>query len=89
MNLRIASSLMFGISLLASGCDAAPNRYSAEVVYLSNGQLQWDLWGDFASLEACRRDASKHYNHFLQQKRAHSWSCLLKDGKGGYTSRHR
>jgi hypothetical protein len=88
MNLNIASSLAFSFSLLASGCDAPPNRYSAEVAYFEDGQLQWDLWGDFTSLETCRSDAISHYNHFLQQKRAQSWSCLLKDGKGGYTSRH-
>jgi hypothetical protein len=77
-------------TLLLQGCDwLQPKRFAAEVGYYEAGQLRWDIFGDFASLEECQSNAVARFNHYHAEKRAHSWSCLLKNGKGGYTSRHR
>ena len=75
---------------MLSGCGWIwPEKYAAEVGYYSSGQVQWDLWGDFATLDECRNAATSRYNFYFSKKQAHSWSCLLKNGKGGYASRHR
>lgn len=70
------------------GC--ASSRYAAEVGYYQGDSISWDLWGDYASLEECRSAAIGRYNfYFAQNQRAYTWSCLEKNGKGGYASRHR
>jgi hypothetical protein len=69
----------------------APKRYAAEVGYHHGEDIAWDLWGDFDDLDTCRSAAIARYNFYAveQQGRGFSWSCLLKNGKGGYASRHR
>lgn len=65
-------------------------RYAAEVGYYNGSEVAWDLWGDYKSLGACQNAAIARYNYYASENgRGHSWSCLLKNGKGGYTSRHR
>lgn len=81
MTVSLASALM--------GCDALSDRYTAEVGYYADGETKWDLWGDYTSLDECRSVAIERYNFYVSQQRAHTWSCLLKNGKGGYASRHR
>ncbi len=77
-------------ALLLAGCDWLwPERYAAEVGYYARGQVAWELWGDFATLEECRNAAIAVYDAHAIANRAHTWSCLLKNGDGGYTSRHR
>lgn len=74
------------------GCDnLSPKRYAAEVGYYRGTEIGWDIWGDFPTLEECRSEAIARYNFYEveQRGRAYSWACLLKNGKGGYASRHR
>lgn len=79
-----------GAALLAGSCGLAwSERYAAEVGHHHDGQVKWEIWGDFATLGECRSAAIAAYNNHVAKRRAHSWSCLLKNGKGGYTSRHR
>lgn len=85
-------TLVFGAALgFMTGCDAlVAERYSAEVGYYQGESVGWDLWGDFESLDECRSAAIARYNHYVaQNRRGYSWSCLLKNGKGSFTSRHR
>lgn len=64
-------------------------RYAAEVGHYAGEEVAWDLWGDFESLDECRNAAISRYNAYVAQNaRAYSWSCLLKDGKGGYVERY-
>lgn len=64
-------------------------RYAAEVGYYHGGEVKWDLWGDYKSLDECRDEAMDRFNIYADQKRGYSWSCLLKNADGGYESRHR
>lgn len=82
-------SIVLMTTLLVAGC--GKERYAAEVGYYRGEEIAWDLWGDFESLDECRSHAIARYNFYAleQNGRGHSWSCLLKNGKGGYTSRHR
>lgn len=77
------------VSAALSGCEFGSERYDAEVGYYEGGQTRWDLWGDFKTLEACRSAAIGRYNAYFAQKRAYTWSCLKKNGSGGYSTRHR
>lgn len=67
------------------------SRYAAEVGYYRGEEVAWDLWGDFKTLDECKSQAIARYNFYAveQRGRGHSWSCLLKNAKGGYESRHR
>lgn len=89
----IAAAVIFGAVVLYTHIAAVlqPSRYAAEVGYYRGTEVAWDLWGDFSSLDGCRQEAIARYNFYAveQRGRGHSWSCLLKNGKGGYTSRHR
>jgi hypothetical protein len=72
------------------GCEGWTSRYAAEVGYYKGDEIAYELWGDYESLDDCKNAAIARYNYyFSDNKRAYAWSCLLKDGKGGYTSRHR
>lgn len=81
----------FGWSILVGlGERLAPQRYAAEVGYYRGTDIAWDLWGDFKSLDDCRSAAIFRYNFYVEQNdRAYTWSCLLKNARGGYESRHR
>jgi hypothetical protein len=74
--------------LLLSGCG---NRYDAEVGYYEGDSQEWDVWGDFSSLDECREAAIVRFNQYNRDSagRAFSWSCLKKNSTGGYESRHR
>lgn len=66
------------------------SHYVAEVGYYQGDQVAWDLWGDFTDLDECRNAAIGRYNYYyVQNQRAYTWSCLEKNGKGGYSTRHR
>jgi hypothetical protein len=84
-----------GLAVIATGlsvfgCDSVlPARYAAEVGYYHGEEIRWEIWGDFQSLEACRNEAISRYNWYFRKEQAQSWSCLKKNGKGGYASRHR
>lgn len=82
---------IFGWNVLVGlGERLAPKRYAAEVGYYRGSDIEWDLWGDFSSLDDCRSAAVFRYNFYVEQNnRAYAWSCLLKNSKGGYESRHR
>lgn len=72
------------------GCDGWTKRYAAEVGYYQGTEVAWDLWGDYTSLDECRDAAISRYNFYVSQnQRGYTWSCLEKNGKGGYASRHR
>jgi hypothetical protein len=79
------------LALPLAGCDlASPERYAAEVGYYHGEQIAWDLWGDFPSLDECRNAAIARFNVYAaDNSRGYTWSCLLKNRKGGYASRHR
>ena len=63
-------------------------HYAAEVGYYAGEQVSWDLWGDFTSLDECRNAAIDRYNfYYAHNHRGYAWSCLEKDGNGGYTER--
>lgn len=65
-------------------------HYAAEVGYYRGQTVAWDLWGDFTDLDECRSAAINRYNFYSgDNQRGYTWSCLEKDGKGGYTTRHR
>ena len=86
----IRSALIATILGTMVGCDYFwPSKYAAEVGVYHGEEIKWELWGDFGSLEECRNAALARYNFYFAQKRAQSWSCLLKNGKGGYASRQR
>lgn len=72
-----------------SGC--VFDKYAAEVGYRNGEGVTWDIWGDFTSLDDCREAAISRFNslNFESPGRATSWACLLKDGSGGFESRHR
>ena len=74
-----------------SGCGwFQTKRYAAEVGYYAGYEVAWDLWGDYESLDECREAAIARYNDYVAKRsRAYSWSCLLKDGKGGFVERYR
>jgi hypothetical protein len=78
-------------ALCLAGCDwFSPSRYAAEVGYYAGREVAWDLWGDFDDLDTCRSAAIARFNYYAaQNNRGYTWSCLLKNGKGGYVSRHR
>jgi hypothetical protein len=84
MRLLIAL-LAFVVSLTA--CD----RYAAEVGRRDGAQENWDIWGDFSSLDECRQAAIAQYNSYNAQSagRAFSWACLVKASDGGYERRER
>jgi len=88
--MRKAGAILTAAALL-SGCGwFGFNRYAAEVGYYSGTEIAWDLWGDFDSLDECRDAAMARFNFYAaQNNRGYTWSCLLKNGHGGYTSRHR
>jgi hypothetical protein len=75
--------------LTMTGCDGLTSRYAAEVGYHDGGEIKWEIWGDFASLDECKSAAMARYNFYFASKRAQSWACLLKNGHGGYVSKHR
>jgi hypothetical protein len=79
------------LALFLAACDQiAPERYAAEVGYYHGNEIAWDLWGDYLTLDECRNAAIARFNVYAaQNNRGYSWSCLLKNGKGGYASRHR
>lgn len=84
----LAVTAMCAIGLAA--CDLWPKSYAAEVGYYAGETIAWDVWGDFQSLEDCRNAAIARFNYYhTQNERAYSWACLMKNGKGGYASRHR
>lgn len=87
--MRIASTIL--VCAMLAGCGwFTPEKYAAEVGYYQGDQVAWELWGDFSSLDECRDAAIAQYNAYVaRDKQAYSWSCLLKDGNGGYVSRHR
>jgi hypothetical protein len=66
-------------------------KYAAEVGYHRGTEQQWDVWGDFDSLDDCRDAAVSRFNALNRDSasRAISWSCLKKNRSGGYESRHR
>jgi hypothetical protein len=92
---RGAGAMPFIIALILalmyfSGWGFFAKHYAAEVGYYQGKEIAWDLWGDFTSLDECRNEAIGRYNlYYAQNQRAYTWSCLEKNGKGGYTSRHR
>ncbi len=75
-------------AFVLAGCSFG-EEYAAEVGFYSGGEVAWEIWGDFGSLEECRNAAIDRYNLYFREDRAVSWACLLKDGEGGYESRHR
>jgi hypothetical protein len=80
------------LALSSAACeDFRPKRYAIEVGYYRGTGIEWEIWGDFPTLEECRNQAIARYNFYEveQHGRAYSWACLLKNGKGGYASRHR
>lgn len=82
------------LALIVIGAIAAYNfrqtdKYAAEVGYYHGEETAWDIWGDYPSLDECRSAAISRYNQLTYYNRAYSWACLLKNGKGGYASRHR
>lgn len=85
----LGRAILIVLPSILSGCDAFFPRYAAEVGYYQGGETKWDLWGDFSNLDECRDAAISRYNFYAATNRAHAWSCLLKNGKGGFTSRHR
>lgn len=79
--------IVVGFCLPLAGCG---ENYAAEVGYRAGTETRWDIWGDFTSLEECQNAAIARYNfYFADNRRAVSWSCLKKNGSGGYASRHR
>jgi hypothetical protein len=87
--MRLTKFAVASFTLALAGCDYLSQKYAAEVGYYHGGEVAWDLWGDFKSLDECRDAAIARYNFYVSEKRGYSWSCLLKNGNGGYTSRHR
>lgn len=85
---NLSVTLLASWALLLSGCSFG-EEYAAEVGYYSGGEIAWEIWGDFGSLDECRTAAIDRYNFYFSENRAYSWACLLKDGDGGYESRHR
>jgi hypothetical protein len=82
--------VLVGLGYAAYSYFGSSSKYAAEVGYHAGTQIAWDVWGDFEDLDECRNAAINRYNfYFADNKRATSWSCLLKNSKGGYESRHR
>jgi len=87
---RLLRGLLLGVlSCAVAGCDYFFPKYAAEVGISEGGETRWEIWGDFDTLDDCRFAATYRYNQYFSQGRAQSWSCLQKDGSGGYASRHR
>lgn len=87
MKLRLPA---LAVAALLAGCDLPFATYAAEVGYRDGGDVRWDIWGDFSSLDACRDAAVSRYNYYwAQNQRATSWACLKKNRSGGYESHHR
>lgn len=85
--LKYAGGVLLALGLV--GCIS--DEYAAEVGYRKGDSVVWDVWGDFDSLDECRKAAIFRYNvlNFDSPGRATSWACLLKDRNGGFESRHR
>src|SRR5215207_3575409 len=88
------SSLIFlrltltALTFTLAGCDSFGEKYAAEVGYRAGGEIKWEIWGDYASLDECRNAAIPRYNHYwADNRRATSWACLKKNRSGGYESR--
>jgi hypothetical protein len=79
--------LMLGLA----GCfREPPERYAAEVGYYDQMRaVQWEVFGDFGSFEACREQAQARYDSYRTRDAAFSWACLLKAENGGYAARYR
>jgi hypothetical protein len=101
---RIAILTLLCWGLIALKIELLPDglspRYAAEVGFCRETSREppgrcedepydWDVWGDFHTLNECQSIATSKYNEYWKLGRAYSWACLLKNGKGGYTSRHR
>jgi len=71
-------------------CDFWRKHYAAEVGYYQGTEVAWDLWGDYTTLDECRDAAISRYNfYYAQNRREYTWSCLEKNGNGGYANRSR
>ena len=80
---KLKSIGILSFALIAGGCDFfSPSEYAAEVGAYRGSDIDWEIWGDFTSLEECRTAAMNRYNQLAADKRAYSWACLLKNGKG-------
>jgi hypothetical protein len=79
------------VLLATAACLSACDRYAAEVGRRDGAQENWDIWGDFGSLDECREAAIAQYNSQNAQSagRAFSWACLVKGSDGGYERRER
>lgn len=81
----------FGVAglfaVLVAACSPFEEKYAAEVGYHQGASEQWDIWGEFVSLEECRDHATARYEELGQ--RAFSWACLKLGKDGSYLSRHR
>jgi hypothetical protein len=97
---RIAMLTLLFLGLNALWNEGLSPRYAAEVGFCRETSREppgrcedepydWDVWGDFHTLSECQSVATSKYNEYWKLGRAYSWACLLKNGKGGYTSRHR
>ncbi|WP_291518409.1 hypothetical protein [Acidovorax sp.] len=81
--------------LLAAGCSLTAcglgSNYASEVGWREGGKEQWNISGDYASLEECRNAAIAEYNSINARNpgQAFSWACLKKNSDGSYESRHR
>lgn len=86
--------------LVTAGALLTPTqRYAAEVGYCKEPRdthgycheepLVWDIWGEFPTLSDCRSAATSRYGELWRSGQAHDWSCLLKNGQGGYASRYK
>lgn len=82
----LLSAAIFGFPF---SCGDIFDRYAAEVGHYDGSEIKWESWGDFSSLDDCRAAAIGLYNRYYRDGRAYTWSCLLKNGNGGYVSRHR
>lgn len=85
--LKYVAGALLAVALYACIGD----EYAAEVGYRNGESETWDIWGDFTSLDKCREAAISRFNSLNAESpgRATSWACLLKDGSGGFESRHR
>jgi hypothetical protein len=85
--MKTTTTVVLVARLFLSGCIG--EKYAAEVGYFQDGETKFKVWGDFTSLEDYRAAATARYNFYFKENHAQSWSCLKKNGKGGYASRHR
>ncbi len=67
------------------------SKYAVEIGYYEGGTEQWNIYGDYSSLDECRDAAIAQFNNVNSRNpgRAFSWACLKKNSDGGYESRHR